>query len=64
MIYKPKGKCFKCGSPLEIRNGYTYCTKPFSGKSVSMFDIKGCYYTWNTDGKNFMLNCNQYEESN
>ena len=45
-------KCFKCGSDLVERNGYAYCTRPNTGKSVSMYDVIGCYYTWNTHHKN------------
>ena len=45
-------KCFNCGSKLEERNGYAYCTRPNTGKSVSMYDVIGCYYTWNIHPKN------------
>ena len=51
MVKKYK-KCFHCGSKLETRNGGNYCTHPTTGASVSMFDIRGCYYTWNTDPRN------------
>ena len=48
-------KCFQCGSALEERKGYVYCTKPNTGISVSMYDVRTCYYTWNTHPKNRII---------
>ncbi len=44
--------CFSCGEKLEVRNGQKYCSSLATGESVSQFDVRGCYYTWNTHPSN------------